>query len=456
MIVEVNGEKLQGVDTLYEVYDGTNNVFTLGQDPEEPAGAILTTNIKVFINGVLKTFIQDYTYDGAGRLLTIDTDRLSVGDVIKIENNLRSKYSISESNIVISSDVSLNINDEIDVLWFSEYPSMQILSDEITGGKVVYEIPFKPLGVSYVWAYLNGERLTQDIDYSVELPRGVMYINRETTPDDRISITVFGTDIFKLPSAYEITKDMLNVYRFNRYAEVNELKLTADLNYYDNQISVSDGSLLFTPIRGRNIPGVITINGERIEYMIKEGNLLQQLRRGVQGTAIKDVHETGSFVVDVSRDEVIPYTETQQRTDFVSDGSSLLIGPLDYVPTQATSSNWTSTTIPAEYGRCDVIEVFAGGSRLRKTPLTVFDETLGATSPTGDRVLEAEFSVDGTNPYIRLTTAVPAGTRITVIKRVGQSWYDRGETTATSGVTLLANETSISQFIAAKTTRLPE
>jgi hypothetical protein len=267
---------------------------------------------------------------------------------------------------------------------------------------------------------------------------------------------VFGTDIFKLPSAYEITKDMLNVYRFNRYAAVNELKLTADLNYYDNQISVTDGSLLFTPIRQRNIPGIITINGERIEYMIKEGNLLKQLRRGVQGTAIKDVHETGSFVIDVSRDEVIPYTETQQRTDFVSDGSSLLIGPLDYVPTQATSSNWTSITIPADYGRCDTIEVFAGGTRLRKTPLTVFDETLGATSPTGDRVLEAEFSVDGTNPYIRLTTAVPAGTRITIIKRVGQSWYDRGETTATSGVTLLANETSISQFIAAKTTRLPE
>lgn len=86
----------------------------------------------------------------------------------------------------------------------------------------------------------------------------------------------------------------------------------------------------------------------------------------------------------------------------------------------------------------------------------MFDETLGATSPAGDRTLDAEFSVDGVNPYIRLTTTIPAGTRITVIKRVGQTWYDRGETTASSGVTLLANESSIGQFIAAKTTRLPE
>jgi hypothetical protein len=176
----------------------------------------------------------------------------------------------------------------------------------------------------------------------------------------------------------------------------------------------------------------------------------------VQGTAIKEVHSINSFVIDVSKDEAIPYSENQERADFISDGSSILIGPLDYVPTKSTSTNWTATTIPSDFGRCDTIEVFAGGTRLRKTPITVFDETLGATSPAGDRELEAEFSVDGTNPYVRLTTVIPAGTRITVIKRVGQSWYDRGDTTATSGVTLLANESPISKFIAAKTTRLPE
>jgi hypothetical protein len=64
--------------------------------------------------------------------------------------------------------------------------------------------------------------------------------------------------------------------------------------------------------------------------------------------------------------------------------------------------------------------------------------------------------VDGVSPYIRLTTAPAAGTRITVIKRTGNSWYDRGTTTATSGVTLLENSTAISKFIAAKSTQLPE
>ena len=456
MIVELNGTRLQGVDTIYAVYNGTNNQFTLGVDPVESAGAILSSNIKVFINGELKTFIQDYVYDGSAKSLTIESSILTVGDVIKIENDLRSKYLITENNIVISSDVTLVTNDIIEVTWFSEYPSMQIASDELTGGKVVYQLPFKPLSVSYVWVYLNGNKLIQDIDYSISLPRGVIYLNQETSQLDKITFTVFGTDVFKLPSAYEINKDMLNIYRYNRYSSSSEVKLASALNYYDTEIKITDATTLFDPIRDRNVAGMISINGERIQYLKKEGNTLSQLRRGIHGTAIKEIHPADTYVVDISKDQTIPYTETQERADFVSDGSSLLIGPLDYIPLQASSTTWSATTIPTDYGRCDTVEVFVGGKRLRKTPLTVFDETLGATSPAGDRTLDAEFSVDGVNPYIRLTTTIPAGTRITVIKRVGQTWYDRGETTASSGVTLLANESSIGQFIAAKTTRLPE
>ena len=456
MVVELNGVKLKGVDTVYAVYDGTNNEFTLGEDPFEPAGSILSSNIKLFVNGILKTFIQDYVYDGTTKLLTIDTTVLTVGDVIKIENDLQSQYGITDSNIVIGAAVSLTAGDEISVTWFSEYPSMEIISDVTTGGKVVYQLPIKPLSVSYVWVYKNGIRLIQDSDYSVSLPRGVVYLSAASTLADEITITVFGTNIYRLPSAYEINKDMLNNYRYNRYSIDAEVKLANEVTYYDQTITVTDASALFAPIRERNIPGIIEINGEKIEYLTKQGNVLGQLRRGTQGTAIKELHAVDSYVTDISVSEIIPYTETQDRVDFVSDGSSLLIGPLGYVPTKSASTTWTATTIPSNYGRCDVVEVFAAGKRLRKTPLTVFDEALGATSPAGDRTVEAEFSVDGTTQYIRLTTTIPAGTRISVIKRTGNTWYDRGETTASSGVTLLANESSIIKFIAAKTTRLPE
>ena len=457
MVVEINDVKLNGVDTVYSVYDGVKNSFTLGQDPLEASGAILSRNIKVFINGELQTFIQDYIYDGTSKLLTIETTSLAIGDVIKIENDLRSEYSISNNRLVIADSVSYSPGDILTITWFAEYPSMEIYNDRTTGGKVNYELPYAPLGVSYVWVYKNGVRLTQDDDYSISLPRGVIYLDRDTTDDDVITITAYGTNIYRLPSSYEISKDMLNVYRYNRYSTSSSVYLSKALEYYDETITVSDSSGLFSPDRNRNIPGVIEINGERIEYLkILQPGVLSQLRRGVNGTAIKETHAVNSSVSDIGPSEILPYTDAQERTDFVSDGSSVLIGPLEYTPAKSTVGAWSATSIPSDYGRCDIVEVFVGGKRLRKTPLTVYDESLGPVSPGADKEIEAEFAVDGANPYIRLTEAPSAGTRITVIKRTGNTWYDKGTTTATSGVTLLENNTSISKFIAARTTSLPE
>ena len=71
-------------------------------------------------------------------------------------------------------------------------------------------------------------------------------------------------------------------------------------------------------------------------------------------------------------------------------------------------------------------------------------------------MLEAEFSVDGISNYLRLTDAVPAGTRITVIRRTGKTWYDRGVDTATTGVTLFKNQSPVPTFIKQRSTELPE
>jgi hypothetical protein len=256
---------------------------------------------------------------------------------------------------------------------------------------------------------------------------------------------------------------MLNIYHYNRFANGTVL-LASALNYYDTTITVDNATELSNPIQNRNIPGIIYIAGERIEYMSKVGNVLSQLRRGVQGTAIGELYTIGTKVVDIGYQEIIPYNETQERIDFVSNGTpddstagaAQTIGPLDYTPVKSTRNNWSRNTIPAEYGPCDTIEIFVAGRRLRKDPIDVWIEENGASSPEADITQEAEFSVDGITNSIRLTTTVPAGSRITIIRKVGKTWYDRGETTASNGVTLLDNETAIAKFIAQKTTSLPE
>jgi hypothetical protein len=455
MIVELNGTALRGVDTVYTVYDGITEDFVLGVDPEEPAGAILSQNIKVFVNDELKTVIQDYTYNGTTKTVAISSAILTEGDIVKIENDFRTQYTIVDNNLVINSDVAMIYDDIINVTWFSEYPSMGIVSDEYTGGRVNYYLPQTPLAASYVWVYKNGVRLTKDQDYYVSLPRSVLYLTVDSTAADLIKVVTFGSDIYRLPSAFEIHKDMLNIYHFKRYS-IGAVELTNDLNYYDQEITVNDGSLLGEPIVSRNVPGVITVNNERIEYNSKVGNVLSKLRRGSFGTAISVLHAAGSAVSDAGPQETVPYNETQDRQDFVSDGSSLLVGPLNFVPSVGTRTAWYRSTIPTTHGACDQVEVFAAGRRLRKDPLSVYDEMLGASSPAADTQLEAEFAVDGAASYIRLTTAIPAGTRISVIRRIGKVWYDRGETTASSGESLLENATPMAEFIAKRTTKLPE
>ena len=456
VLVEVNQQQLKGVDTVYQVYDGTNNEITVGLDPAEPLGTITSANVKVYINDQLKTFVLDYTF--SNNLVVIPAETLNLEDKIRVVVDVRADYTIDNQSITISPTVILEPNDVIEVTWFGDYAAMDIITDQFAGGQLNYKLARKPLTADYMWVYKNGTRLTKDEDYAVSTARGVVELTTDTTIDDVIKIVQFSRDIYQLPRVYEIFKDMLNIYHFKRYSRDSAIRLAAPLNYYDLTITVTDGSTLFVPQASRNLPGIVTINGERIEYLTKTGNVLGRLRRGSLGTAIAEVHAEGSYVVDSGPSETIPYRETQEKFNFVSDGSTLLIGPLSFVPKKSTTprSSWYVDSIPEEYGPCDTAEVFAGGRRLRKDPITVYDETLGMTSPVANTQLEAEFSADGVTPYIRLTSPMPAGTRITVIVKQGNVWYEPGVNTATTGVTLLRNDTVIANFLEQKSSELPE
>jgi hypothetical protein len=457
ILVSVNNVQLLGIDTIYEIFDGSNNNIVIGVDPLEPIGNITSGNIRVFVNGELKRFVIDYVYDGNQNLITIPATSLTIGDEIKIEVDLRTGFTLVGNLLTILNDVVLIDGDEIEVTWFSEYPTLDVITDEFTGGKVFYRLSRIPLNVSYLWIYKNGERLSQGNDYRLSLPQGIVYLTENSSNTDQIKIVQFGTAIRQAPIAYEVYKDMLNVYHFKRFSKQVSVTLARDLYYYDQTIEVTNASNLFTPVPSRNLPGVVIVNSERIEYFVKTGNTLGQLRRGSLGTAIAEIHVADSYVVDSSASETVPYNEEQQRNDFVSDGSSLLIGPLDFVPIKSTADFYRiADGIPDNYGQCDELEVFVGGRRLRKKSLSVYSEALGASSPSADVILEAEFSVDGTSPIIRLTTPVPAGQRITVIKRIGKTWYNRGVDTATTGNTFLSNDTPMIKFIKEKSTELPE
>jgi len=449
MIVELNGQLLRTVETTYKIYDGNNSVPIGVDTPREP-GTIIFTDLKVFVDGVIKTFGIDYVFTSENNTVTF-TKPVEIGAVIRIEDSSARQYSILGTQIILEQSTSFTTGDILSITWFDRYTELDVVKDEFTGGKVSFSLQRPLLGISYVWVYKNGERLTPDIDFYVELPRTI-YLKDETSTTDIIETISFGDLLYKEPLSFEIFKDVLNRNHFSRF-RVSEIELDKDLNYYDNEIVLVDASTLPTPAKDQ--PGIVTIQGEKIQYFEKSGNILRNIKRGLFGTAIRPLHTKGTLVVDTSFLEFVPYQESQEKEDFISDGTSHIIGPLTYVPQKTTVTNWYRDTIPDDFGRCDQIEVFVGGRRLRKDPTKLYDPTVGAYSPAGDVDVEAEFSVDGITENIRLTVPAPAGTRITVIRRQGRLWYDRGITTATTGQGLSYSNTAIAKFLQNSSTKLP-
>jgi hypothetical protein len=108
------------------------------------------------------------------------------------------------------------------------------------------------------------------------------------------------------------------------------------------------------------------------------------------------------------------------------------------------------TSIPYEYWEGMDIEVFVGGKRLRKSPIEVYDETLGPDSPSGNKMLEAEFAVNkNVGAYVRLTTPPAPGVKVVIQKRTGKTWV-------TQGVALSDATSDPAKFIRAKGVDLSE
>ena len=472
LLVELNGNFLTSSDTTYVIFDGLNSEINLGTDPLLQPGSIAINDLKVYRNNELTEFLNDWTFDGIGNTLFLIPGSFNVGDAVRIEQNINTEYDIVNGQIVINSAVDVADGDIITVTWFNEYPAVDLLKEVYTGGKSQYPLARKPVSISYVWVYLNGERLTSDVDYTLSVVKNVIVLLAPSQLTDIVQIVQFGDDPYSGTVGFEIFEDMLNNKHYKRYS-LDTVELAIDLNYFDQTITVTDASLLPVPSPERRVPGIIEVNGERIEYFKKDGNVLGQLRRGTLGTAIAEQHLSGSKVVNLSAAETIPYIESQDKSVFRSDGSTLEFGPFDFISATATSNrefykisvpvkdqagNITDIlypSIPENYQVCDEVEVFVGGKRLNKNSVKVYEETLGASSPSADIDQEAEFSVNRQTKMIRLTNSVPAGIQVTVIRKSGSVWYEPGVNTASRGVTMLDNDTNIVRFIEQKSTLLP-
>jgi len=180
-------------------------------------------------------------------------------------------------------------------------------------------------------AFLPGLRLC---------PWGSLLVEEVSLAPSIIDVIAFSNKITRNSFGYKIFKDMLNKNTYLRIDDSSSTTLSKTLNYYDNVIELVDGSALPEPSARLNKPGVVFIDGERIEYLRKEGNIIRQLKRGTLGTGVKTVHAEGTLVRDQSIVQTVPYKDEFISSVTVSDGytngSSIYVNSPELIITSVT------------------------------------------------------------------------------------------------------------------------
>ena len=102
------------------------------------------------------------------------------------------------------------------------------------------------------------------------------------------------------------------------------------------------------------------IEGERIEYFVRNGNVISQFRRGTLGTGVKHMYPEGTKVLNSGAENTMPYKDETITTIFTADGTSQTY-TLDFTPSNVNE-----------------FEVFVAGKRLRKNSIDSykFDDTM--------------------------------------------------------------------------------
>jgi hypothetical protein len=342
VVNNTTGELLRPTDTLYFIVSGNSRTYYV--DSSRYAFNTVDANtVTVTING--QSIVQgvDYFWIPVDNQLKVKKGIAKSGDKIALSINLNSDYTI------ISTDTGTQIQlfgtytngTVLTVVTFSNHDILEIEREhdiatsgsvlvpgfveyyrynQLAGGRIKLRRP--AIASQYTWITLNRKLLTPDVDYTLE--DNLNYISFASTLEfngtDVIDIIAFSSKTTRSSFGYKIFKDMLNKNSYTRIDDSTTTTLASPLNFYDTGINVVDSSTLPEPSARLNKPGVIFINGERIEYYRKDGNTLRQLKRGTLGTGVKSQHAEGAIVRDQSVIQNVPYKDEFITNVVVSDG----------------------------------------------------------------------------------------------------------------------------------------
>ena len=362
VLVRANQQILQGPKTTYFTISGNQYTYTLDILSVQPY-SINSIDLTVYADGNLLELSTDYTVDTSGVSISINRKVYSTYKGKRLVINVKSDQDYYIVGNTITFAQSYSASDYVEVVSAYKHDILQIQRTRtkitnnlqfnsinadyyryvgVLGGRI--ELPSTILTEPQLWVTKNKVLLINGVDYRVNPDLTSITLDIPPAINDEFELIIFAGESVKAGISYMQFKDMLNRTVYKRLNLYKQNELIQDLYYYDKEIFVKDAGNFDKPNPAINKPGVVEINGERIEYFtIKNNTTLGQLRRGTLGTGVPTVHGSGSKVQDIGPSETIPYVDTFKTEQITIDNyTTKLIIPLSFVPSKTTSS-WSAT-----------------------------------------------------------------------------------------------------------------
>jgi len=462
VIVIVDGEILYPYLNEYFELSNNNLSYRLTQYEQVPY-QVNVEQLKVYLNGKLLSRLTDYNVDVAGVSIILDSSLYIEGAKLLVSNNISFQYSLKRINSSLNLEfVSAPLNNKhIEVISFYNHDVLEIERSQesltyiqgldidtpdfyryrsLQGGKIKLS---KKVNIDdFVWVIKNNKLLSSGIDFYLDTFKDQIILTASVDTSDIIDIVLFTSAIKDDGFGYMQFKDMLGRVHYKRFNKDKITRLSEDLTQFVTVIKVDDGSVLDEPSIIENIPGIIEINGERIEYFEKEGNELRKIRRATLGTGSPVLHKAGILVINIGSTETIPYLDQQLVSKLITTESTTQIN-LDFVP-QVPNKDFESQTDQ------DGVEVFLSGQRVNKSSIVKFDKLKNYPySPEADSIFQAGFTVPADGSLVEFQDPVVSNKEILVVKRIGRTWKDKD-------LPLIASNSEQARFILAVKPFYPE
>ena len=361
VVVEVDDVRLRPANSKYHTGDGSTTQFAISTTAGETTisnisdigVAVIQTSDNRTLNAVRNV---DYTVNSGDDFITMNTAPAN-GDTVIVYNNTGAEYIISGdgTEITINNSVTFNGSSVMRVTTFSNHDPLRIQTKVHVGqgtGSVVTEDAFDEVGfdsagfdreatsgitgtysldrtvtnVNNFWVTVDGVRLHPG-DYDVDGTDLVMNTAQRDAIDGTsvVIITHISENKIQPSTGFRIFQDMNGDVEYLRLCKDATTVVVEPINITDDKIYVDDVSKLPYVTPDSEYPGVVFIGSERITYwsVSTDDNYITGLRRGTAGTQIYTRIAPGFIVVDGSRDQYLPATDTHTKTWYdLGDGTA--------------------------------------------------------------------------------------------------------------------------------------